>query len=255
MIIFTIPKPFTESHVEMIQNNAIGSWLQLDTIVDVVLCCDDEGVADAADRFNTIYIPDIERHEGVPVISDAFAKVQARFPNHRLVYVNTDIILFNDFVQASYALEFSEFPEFRTSLMVGDRYNWSNPRPITWRDGWQSDLRSAVMSEGWMDPPVCADYFVFPSGMIKDMPPFLIGRYAWDTWLVSHTYIERKIPVIDASQAVFVIHQDHSRHRHDRAHPLCKRNVAMITRDDLRTGGRTDQVPYIMTKEMEIEKR
>ena len=52
------------------------------------------------------------------------------------------------------------------------------------------------------------DYFVFPRGMMTEIPPFVIGRPCYDNWIlwmVRH----RGIPLIDATRAAPVVHQNH----------------------------------------------
>ena len=52
------------------------------------------------------------------------------------------------------------------------------------------------------------DYFIYPLGLYDDMPPFAIGRGAWDNWFIYHAR-EMKIPVIDCTTAITAIHQNH----------------------------------------------
>lgn len=251
MVIFTIPKAFTEPHIDMIQRQAIWSWTQLNPMAAIMLCGDDDGVRDVALEFRCGHYKDVETVEGIPVVSDVFNQIQEAYPDEMLLYINADIIVFDDLIEVIDRVETS-MDEF---LLIGDRYNWSNPYPVEHKPGWQDEIRADAKENGWMDPPVCKDYFAFPSGMITEMPPFLIGRYAWDTWIVSHCYIERDIPTIDVSEAAIVMHQDHSKHRHPRNHPLSLRNIAMIPDDRMRTGGRSDQVPYVMRSDYTIERR
>ena len=48
LTIFTAPKPFVDPHIDLIQHNAIRSWLQMGNDVEVFLMGDDLGIADAA---------------------------------------------------------------------------------------------------------------------------------------------------------------------------------------------------------------
>jgi len=250
MVVFTIPKAFTEEHIDMIQQQAIWSWTELACEPRIVLCGDDPGVNRIAKAYDCIHMANVETMEGIPVVSNVFNRAQEMYPDEILLYVNCDIIILDNLIEAIFRVA-DELDEF---LVIGNRYNWSKPERIDPVQGWQIGLAMMAMANGWMDPPVCTDYFAFPSGLIQNMPPFLIGRYAWDTWIVSHCYIERDVPTIDISPVATAVHQDHSRHRHPRNAPLSLRNIAMITRDDMRTGGRSDFVPYILTKEG-IERR
>jgi hypothetical protein len=54
-----------------------------------------------------------------------------------------------------------------------------------------------------------SDYFIFPKGdAIGKLPAFAVGRPAWDNWLIYHAR-QLRVPVIDATKAVTVIHQNH----------------------------------------------
>ena len=65
--IFTIPKPFHE-HNGVIQRNAIKSWIQLKPKCEIILFGDDDGVAEAAEKFNVTHIPFIEKNESYTVL-------------------------------------------------------------------------------------------------------------------------------------------------------------------------------------------
>jgi len=53
-----------------------------------------------------------------------------------------------------------------------------------------------------------SDYFVFRKELFQDIPAFALGRAGWDNWMI---YAGRRagFPVVDASEVVTVIHQDH----------------------------------------------
>jgi len=42
--IFSIPKPFVDPHISIIQENAIKSWLNVSSDIEVMLCGSDSGV-------------------------------------------------------------------------------------------------------------------------------------------------------------------------------------------------------------------
>ena len=60
-----------------------------------------------------------------------------------------------------------------------------------------------------LDAPLGSDYFVFPKDVLGPLPPFAVGRPGWDNWMIYRAR-ELRVPVVDASEAVLVIHQDHS---------------------------------------------
>jgi hypothetical protein len=124
--------------------------------------------------------------------------------NRQMCYVNADIILMNDLLQATRQIRFQNF------LVLGQRWNidlkklWDFERP-----DWEIRLRQLVVNHGDRHPPWGSDFFIFPRySSIGELPEFAVGRAGWDNWLI---YRARKLcaPVIDVTRAVTVIHQNH----------------------------------------------
>ncbi len=201
--IFSIPKAF-KGHIDIIQRNALKSWAKLRSGCEVVLFGDDEGVAEAAEEFGVKHVSDIEKNEyGTPLLDFIFEKAQQIAKNDKVCYVNADIILLNDIVEAVKQVNFDKF------LMVGQRWDIDIEELLDYQsDDWEKSLRDFVESHGKIHPPSGSDYFIFPKGVLGQFPPFAVGRPGWDTWVI---YRGRKIgiPVIDISPVVTVIHQNH----------------------------------------------
>jgi hypothetical protein len=82
---------------------------------------------------------------------------------------------------------------------------------------WQSDLLNEVRRHGKQRTPDWIDYFAFSRGVYDgELPPLAIGRLFWDNWLVWKV-INTKIPVLDASQVVLAVHQNHTYSHHPQA--------------------------------------
>jgi len=203
--LFSCPKAFGNTRIASIQTNAIQSWRCLGSQVEVVLCGSDLGVAEASARVNARHLPDLAVNDrGTPFVDDMFRKACAAASHPILCYINADIILFQDFVEAI-ALTSRSFEDF---LMIGRRWGLQGEVPIDFGDPlWAGKLRQAVLAQG--DPhPAALDYFAFTKRSVANLPPFLIGRPGWDNWLVSDA-LRRRIPVVDASQAVLAVHPAH----------------------------------------------
>ena len=203
--IFAIPKPFTDAFA-LIQENAIKSWMNLAPRPEIILFGDDYGVADFAKKHNLKHICDVQRNEfGTPLLNDLFLKAQRTAANEICVYVNTDIILMDDFAEAIEKVG-KKFEQF---LMIGRRWDFDISEGIKFdTEGWQQQLRQQVFRDGFYHEPTGIDYFAFRKGLWGDIPPFAIGRTAWDNWLVD-TAVTSQYPVVDASQGVMIIHQNH----------------------------------------------
>ena len=205
LTIFAIPKSFEDPHINIIQRNAIQSWLQLQPKCEIILFGNDKGVAETAEEFGVKYIPEIEKNEfNTPLLDSAFNLAQKLARNDILVYINADIILMSDFIPA---IQQVRFPLF---LINGRRWDLDIKEEINFSDiDWEKKLRQKIAERGKLHGFSGIDYFVFPRSFQHNLPSFAVGRVGWDNWLIYHTR-SLKIPVIDATEAITVVHQNHS---------------------------------------------
>lgn len=202
---FTAPKPFTDPHITLIQRNAIRSWLSQAEQVEVLLIGDESGIREAASEFGAKHIATVEKNaQGTPLISSIFEQAQAQTSNPVIAYINTDIILLDDFLPAVRKVAL----QFRSFLIVGRRWDLDLESELDFGAGWTAAMREKLKSEGALHPAAGSDYIVFPSGQFADLPAFALGRAGWDNWMIFKGRSMR-IPVIDATKAITVIHQDH----------------------------------------------
>lgn len=253
MIIFSIPKSFEGQHVAMIQRNAIRSWKTI--AEEVILFGDEQGVAEACGMYGCLHYPEIELKDGVPLMDRAFSVAQ-HYHRHTnatpyLMYVNADIIVVDHPPSGNV---YQHFGTDEGILIVGQRWNWKYPEPISFWSGWRDSLWRRAQANGWLDPPVAIDYFYFKAGQYPDFPPFAIGRYCSDTFLVADS-IKRGIRVVDATQVMRVVHQDHESFRNPRKSPLATYNRELVDDQDLLVKGRTDLAPYYLDEEYNICER
>jgi hypothetical protein len=205
LTIFATPKPFTDSHIDLIQQNAIGSWLQLGEDVEVVLVGDEEGYSEVVEQYQIAHQLHVSRNKwGTPLVNSIFMQARKASQNNLLAYINADIILTPDFVSA--VLGISRIEE--RFLIVGRRWDLKVEDEINFEGKWVDDLEKKVRNQGKLHDPTAIDYFVFPRGIFTDIPPFAIGRAGWDNWMVYHA-IKQGWTVIDITPSVIVIHQEH----------------------------------------------
>jgi len=202
--IFTIPKAFS-GEIDGIQKNAIKSWTLLDFQAEMILFGDEEGTSEAATGYGAVrHQPGVKKSEfGTPLLDDVFKTAQKIAKNEILAYVNADIILMDDFLKAVRQINFPKF------LMIGRRWDIDLKEAINFNENsWQQRLREKVSKEGRLHGWSGLDYFVFSRNLYQNIPSFAIGRFSFDNWLVHHIR-ERKLPVIDATEATMVVHQNH----------------------------------------------
>lgn len=203
--IFTTPKPFTNPHIDLIQRNAIQSWQHLSDDVNVILIGDEPGMAEFADEAGLLHLPLVARNPlGTPLVNSIFGIAHQISISPLLAYVNADILLLPQLVD-TVSQVYCQLKEF---LIVGQRYDLSLQTPLDFTPGWDARLLAEIHTRGRLHPPAGSDYFIFPRTCFTDLPNFAIGRAGWDNWMIYHARKEG-LPVVDASSAITVIHQDH----------------------------------------------
>jgi hypothetical protein len=197
LTIFSIPKPF-EGETASRQRRAILSWSALGG--RIVLLGDESGVAAATKSFGIEHIPTLARNEhGTPRLDSAFRQVDRVSPNGIRCYINSDVVLTDDLTAAVEAVQ-----TIANFLLVGQT------RDLAVSDADVEDprqLRRRALAHGQLRGPAAIDWFVFPHHLFEPLPAFLVGRAAFDNWMI---WKARQLgPVIDATQAVVAIHQPH----------------------------------------------
>lgn len=226
--IFSTPRPFT-GEFDRIQRDAIRSWMLLGRGCQIVLVNDEENTTESvAEEFGTEFIKEFNCNEhGTPLLDDVFSQVRSRARYDILAHVNTDILLFPDFVDT--ICRYATQSRGREFLLLGRRWNLDVTERIDFeRNDWSEVLLSRVKSEGFLHSLTGMDYWVFPRAANIYPPAFCVGRPGMDSWLVFHAKTHG-IPVLDATDAITVIHQQHGYPMKRAPHfeIECTRNVAL----------------------------
>jgi hypothetical protein len=202
--ILGMPKPF-RGHIGTIQRNAITSWTMLRPRPEIYLFGEEEGVAEIAAKLRISHLHDIARNEfGTPLLDDLLRRAREFARTPLLCYVNSDIILLQEFVDAISAIH-AQFPKF---LGVAHRLNIELTEALDFGGGGEMKLRSEILPLGTPGNATAIDVFVFPPDSYQQVPPFAIGRAWFDQWLIKDAR-QRGIPVVDMTQVARAIHQNH----------------------------------------------
>jgi hypothetical protein len=227
MTLFACPKAFTDPHIATIQNNAITSWTLLRPRPDVILFGNEVGTAEICARLGLQHVPDVRRNQyGTPQLDDILAKATEHAKHEVMCYVNADIVLTKAFCVAATAVE-GRFNRFllsggRRGLDIRDAIDFSEP-------AWEENITVAAFKEGEFSF-FGNDYFVFSRGLYDVVPPLVIGRSWFDSWMFSGAKAA-EADIIDASAVIPVIHQNHE-YRHlpsERAVSETKANRRLTT--------------------------
>ena len=202
--IFSAPKPFTNPHIAIIQRNSIKSWVALGNDVEVFLVGNDEGIKETAAEFGVGHISDVNlNHLGTPYLNSIFSVVREASSSPFLSIVNTDVILTPDLLDALGQVR-SQVAKF---LLCGKRIDLDITKEINFNNTWLDELRKDAGEAGSLNN-TGMDYFLFPRTIYKEIPDFVIGRPAWDNWMLFQAR-ERGWLVVDATKSVLVVHQKH----------------------------------------------
>lgn len=203
--LFAMPKAFA-GHMATIQKNAIRSWAKLDPTPEIILFGDEPGIREMAREVGAKHIGDIERNEfGTPLVDKLFEAAQNHASNEVLAYVNADIILFQDFTQAVQQVQ----THLGSFLLIGQRWDLPVLDEIDFHEpDWCDSLLRRLREDAMLHAESGLDYFVFRKGLWPQIPPFAIGRTAWDNWLVMDPP-RRRMPVVDGTEYITAVHQDH----------------------------------------------
>jgi hypothetical protein len=205
LTIFSAPKPFTNPHIDLIQRNAIRSWVELGPEVEVLLIGEEAGLAEAARNLGVRHLPDVRRNSyGTPLVSSMFDLARQASVSPLLACVNADILLFPDLIHGLRVIH----RQASMFLTIGQRWDLDITAPLDTSTGWQERLRQETLSRGKLHRASGSDYFVFPRDGYTIIPDFAIGRAGWDNWMI-YEGRARGWPVVDASPDIMVVHQNH----------------------------------------------
>jgi len=239
--LFSTCKPFIDERDSIQQTNAITSWTFLrDT--EIILMGNDDGTGEIAMKFGIKHIPDIPLSEqGTPLVSGMWRTAMERGKNDVYCYVNADIILFPDMVDAV-ELAASQRDHF---MLSGRRTNCYIDEPVDFEADWVSFIKENHLPKGHLYAECAIDYFIWRGDFWGEMPDVSVGRYVWDNYLVWRP-LSVGVPVIDTTEMITAVHQGH--HQLPWDHPEHKGNWEAMGKVKAGVAGLKDTKLYL-TKE------
>jgi hypothetical protein len=211
LTIFTTCKPF-QGKFETLQRNALRSWARLRPKCEVVVIGNEPGVEESCRELGFRQVAEVPRSEsGAPLLDGLISVAEGATRTDLLALVNADIMLTRDLIPAVEVVR----QRFSGFLIIARRWNvdldgaWDFT-PVNW----EAVLRNYARTRGSLEAVYGGmDVFVFPRGLFRNLPSFVIGRTRWDSALIYET---RKLglPVVDVTDAVTSVHQNHDYSHH-----------------------------------------
>jgi hypothetical protein len=90
--------------------------------------------------------------------------------------------------------------------------------------GWEDRLLREASLNGRLSHFTGVDFWIYPKGLLEGMPPFAIGRVAYECWCL-YTARLRKADLVDATKVVVSVHQNHDYSHHPQGHEGVGRGI------------------------------
>ena len=201
---------------------------------------------------------EVERNiYGTPLLSDIFKKAQEQAAFNIVGYVNADIWLLDDFMEAVKVCA-DVFPHF---LMVGQRLNVDvhvahqifGPAHAEFAQTVRDSVRAGSTEYGTLEGIGSSDYFVFRKGDLGDIPPYALGRFRFDNALMARA-INRGMALVDVTEAVLALHPHHPPMPRVEGDAELHANDKLVGENEGWLGRLTDATHYL-TADFELRER
>jgi hypothetical protein len=213
LTIFGTARDF-RGHFEVIQRNAIISWTKLLPRPQILMMGNDYGTDKVCTELGLTHVKDLDCNSyGTPLFSSMIAKAEEHAQYDLILYVSTDIILFNETLKAARIVA-DRLPRFcavvaRRESEIYEPIDFSHKR-------WEDTVREAMVKDlpdygkEW---EIGGDFFLYRKGFWREVPPFAIGRMAVDNWIYYRT-LSLGGELVDLSPVVTIVHQKHDHSHH-----------------------------------------
>ncbi len=143
--------------------------------------------------------------DGLPIFRHMWMDVIRNYKAHYYAYANADILFDESLILTLLSINGSI--QNKAPLIIGRRTNYKMSGGEN-MDSLQAVREVASSSAAELFTKHAQDYFITTSTAFqwKDIPDFVIGRIAYDNWLVSYS-IQKNFYVIDTTNTVLCLHQ------------------------------------------------
>ena len=202
--IFTFPRPF-KPPFNIPQLNAINSWKKIHKDIEIYLINDELNTAKEFAIKNKIKCIDGKFSKyGSPLLKDAIQSINSVARNDIILFINTDIV-YVDGIKRTIDVVLNNFDKY---FIVGRRVDYDIDYEISFNEEDYKEKLITMYKNGDIHGLSGLDYWMFPKNLFNKIPDFVIGKPGYDNWLLAESK-RKSIPVIDASNAIRILHQNH----------------------------------------------
>ena len=202
----------------LVHNLTVRNWMSFSPVVIPVMFTNESVIAERCRRLGWKVLPvSVTAAGGIPVLKYMFQDAMRAFNTTLYAYSNGDILYTNGLVNTLISLIHSDIDMKAPMMLVGKRTNVNNLTEAEC-SSW-ANLSEVARRRGKLFIGEAEDFFITTRNYPwKGMAEVVIGRRAYDNWLVYYT---RKLHyvIIDVTETVLAIHQTTSKgnfegHRH-----------------------------------------
>lgn len=194
----------TKKEKYLVHNSTINNWKALSPFITPVLFTDEPALAAEAKSRDWKVLPVTKTAVGIPILKYMYIQAMGKFKSKFYAYCNGDI-LFTDGLVATLlsTLSFNINPSV-PMMMVGQR---TNVEYVTAQEASTFENIAKAGKRGKLFTTFAEDYFITtPNYPWKDCAEVVIGRRAYDNWLVLYAR-KRKHITIDGTKTILAVHQ------------------------------------------------
>eukprot|EP00276_Gloeochaete_wittrockiana_P003281 CAMPEP_0184645750 /NCGR_PEP_ID=MMETSP0308-20130426/2328_1 /TAXON_ID=38269 /ORGANISM="Gloeochaete witrockiana, Strain SAG 46.84" /LENGTH=874 /DNA_ID=CAMNT_0027075105 /DNA_START=452 /DNA_END=3073 /DNA_ORIENTATION=- len=196
---------------EIHQMNALRSWLSFMPSQNVLAFVDQSSTCIYLRRefpFVRCVVHSCTHPEyKLPLLNCILFEAKHLVQTEVVAYVNGDIILFDEFFKVAESIFFREK---MNAVVVGQRLDidWNDKSDFS-TESLQKTHRQRALTNGVVHGDMGIDYFIFKKAFLDqiDIPPFLLGTWRWDNFLLSEALMADDVTVIDATNVIVAVHQ------------------------------------------------
>ncbi|KAK3599738.1 hypothetical protein CHS0354_037211 [Potamilus streckersoni] len=189
-----------------VHNITLLNWISLRPLIVPVVFTNETSTAEQCSQKGWKVLPvRAAAAKGAPVLKYMYLDVMKQFDSKFYAFANSDILFTDKLVETLLAVLKENSTFNGHTLIVGKRTNVNN---LTESEGssWRG-LESVSKKRGMLFATYAEDYFITSASYPwKDIPDIVIGRKAYDNWLVLNAR-RMKYRVLDATETILAVHQ------------------------------------------------
>ncbi|KAK3582656.1 hypothetical protein CHS0354_001706 [Potamilus streckersoni] len=201
---------------KLVHNLTTVNWLSLRPFVLPIIFTNETALAKACEIAGWVTLPlRVTAADGVPVLKYMYIDTMKKYESNLYAFANADILFTDTLVDTLVEILKDTSVSHKPTLIIGRRTNVDN---VTMEEGssW-NELTMVAKKRGTLFRTDAEDYFVTsPSYPWHEIPEIVVGRRAYDNWLVLNAR-KQKYRVIDASKTILAVHQTTNAGNHENA--------------------------------------